>query len=436
MTVKNLLDLKRQGGELAVKDIREFIAGFTAGAVPDYQVSAFAMAVCCKGMSVRETAALTDAMMRSGEILDWGEGLPTADKHSTGGVGDKLSLVIQPLASCCGLRVPSLSGRALGHTGGTIDKMESIPGFNATLSLGAFRDTVNKTGVSISAQTSEICPADCKMYALRDVTGTVASIPLITASILSKKLAEGARTLVFDVKCGAGAFMKTREEARALAASLVDSAKKSGRSAAALVTRMSSPLGRAVGNANEVVEAVKMLSQPHTDPLLAGIEELCVEFAARMVSLAKGISLDDARKLANEKLLDGSAYTRFREMVAAQGGDLDGFLDRYFEMKPHRFRVSAMRSGFVTGIDPIETAMASLELGAGRFVETDKIDHMAAIEFDVAVGSKVAVGAALATLSTMTKPEKLEGAAAKLLGAIHIGAQAPQGEGLIMEEVV
>ena len=256
MIAKLTLDKKREGHALGSAEIREFVEGFTKGEIPDYQMSALAMAICCRGMTARETADLTDAMMRSGECLSWD--FPTADKHSTGGVGDKLSLVVQPLAAACGVNVPSLTGRGLGLTGGTADKLESIPGYNAGLSLADFRRVVAGVGVSMTVQTDEITPADKKLYALRDVTGTVASIPLITASILSKKLAEGAGTLVFDVKCGAGAFMKTREDAAALARSLVDGAKAAGRRAAALVTAMDAPLGRAVGNANEVREALMM----------------------------------------------------------------------------------------------------------------------------------------------------------------------------------
>ena len=255
MIAKLILDKKREGHALGTAEIRGFIEGFTRGEIPDYQMSALAMAICCRGMTARETADLTDAMMRSGECLSWD--FPTADKHSTGGVGDKLSLVIQPLAAACGICVPSLTGRGLGLTGGTADKLESIPGYNAGLALDDFRRVVSEVGVSMTVQTGEITPADKKLYALRDVTGTVASIPLITASILSKKLAEGAESLVFDVKCGKGAFMKSLDEARALAQSLVSGAKAAGRRSAALVTRMDAPLGRCIGNANEVAEAVE-----------------------------------------------------------------------------------------------------------------------------------------------------------------------------------
>ena len=321
MIVKLLLDRKREGGELSPDEIRELVAAYTRGDVPDYQMAAFAMAVCCRGMSAAETNALTDAMQHSGECLSW-EGL-SADKHSTGGIGDKLSLVIQPLAASCGLAVPSLAGRGLGLTGGTVDKMESIPGYDACLPLDAFRRVVETCGVSIAAQTAEIAPADKKLYALRDVTGTVPSIPLIVGSILSKKLAEGAGALVFDVKCGAGAFMKSRPDALALARALVDGAKAAGRKAAALVTAMDEPLGYAVGNALEVEEAIEVLKGAKEPE---DVIDLSVELAAWMVSLAKGVALDAAREECRTNLANGAAYARFAEMVKLHGGDLDAFI--------------------------------------------------------------------------------------------------------------
>jgi len=255
-----LLDRKREGIELSPSDIHALIDAYTKGEVPEYQMAAFAMAVCCRGMSDAETLALTEAMRDSGDVMDWSSiPQPTADKHSTGGVGDKLSMIIQPLAASCGVAVPSLTGRGLGLTGGTADKLESIPGYNAALSLSDFMRVVASCGCSMTVQTSEIAPADKKLYALRDVTGTVPSIPLIVASILSKKLAEGADTIVFDVKCGRGAFMKTRDQAVKLARALVNGAKGAGRKACALVTDMDCPLGFAVGNALEIKESVDVL---------------------------------------------------------------------------------------------------------------------------------------------------------------------------------
>ena len=436
MIAKQVIEKKKDGKALGTGEIREFVDGFTRGSIPDYQMSALAMAICCRGMTVRETADLTDSMMRSGVMLEWGgDGLPTADKHSTGGVGDKLSFVIQPLAAACGLRVPSLVGRGLGLTGGTADKIESIPGYDASLTLERLRGVVDGVGVSMACQTAEICPADKKLYALRDVTGTVASIPLITASILSKKLAEGAGTLVFDVKCGSGAFMRSLDEARALASSLVAGAKEAGRGASALVTDMDAPLGYAVGNANEVEEAMEIMSHPPRGTRHEDVAALCVEFAARMVSLAKGVGMDDARTLAWQRLDDGSALAKFREMVAAQGGDLEAFAKKRATRRVHRWKISAMKSGYIQRIDAAGVALAALELGAGRAKEGDTIDFDAGISLAVRRGDRVAVGAELATLETATRQDELERAAAALYKAFEISPTPTPPPNLIIEEL-
>jgi len=430
MIAKLVLDKKREGHALGSAEIREFIDGFTKGTIPDYQMSAMAMAICCRGMTARETADLTDAMKNSGRSLEWQ--VHTADKHSTGGVGDKLSLIIQPLAAACGAVVPSLTGRGLGLTGGTADKLETIPGYSCSQSLERFQQIALETGVSMAVQTDEICPADKKLYALRDVTGTVASIPLIVGSILSKKLAEGANTLVFDVKCGCGTFMKTREEACALAAALVDGAKAAGRKAAALVTDMSAPLGMAVGNANEVREALDVLSGR-----TAGLEaetDLAVEFSAVMVSLELGMPLEAARELCRAKLADGSALARFRAMAAAHGGDLDGFA-ALLERPVFKFRIQAMRSGYISAIDAEKVARAAFMLGAGRGKAGDRIDPLAGIDLAVGRGNRVSVGDALATLTTSWAPDPLESAAAELLKAFTITSEPPPAPGLILERV-
>ena len=429
MIAKLLLDKKREGHALGSAEIREFVEGFTRGDIPDYQMSAFAMAVCCRGMTARETADLTEAMMKSGRCLSWD--VPTADKHSSGGVGDKLSLVIQPLAAACGVFVPSLTGRGLGITGGTADKLETIPGYDASLSLDDFEKVVKETGVSMTVQTDEITPADKKLYALRDVTGTVASIPLITASILSKKLAEGAGTLVFDVKCGSGAFMKTREEAAALARSLVDGAKSAGRKSAALVTDMSAPLGRAVGNANEVAEAMRWLRGENADDPAVS---LCVELAALMVSLTREIDLDEARQMCRDRLADCSALSKFESMVAAQGGDLEAFA-RLCERPTSKFKIQAMRSGYVSAIDAEKVGKVALALGAGRMEKTDKIDPLAGITLSVRRGDRVAVGSPLATLESSRGPDGLERAAADLLRAFEISSSAPEAASLVFERI-
>ena len=426
MIAKIVIDKKREGRALGSAEIREFIQGFTNGEIPDYQMSALAMAICCRGMTERETADLTDAMMRSGACLEWGDmPIPTADKHSTGGVGDKLSLVIQPLASACGVAVPSLTGRGLGITGGTADKLETIPGYSCSLSLDEFRRVVAEAGVSMAVQTAEICPADKKLSALRDVTGTVASIPRITGSIRSKKLAEGAGTLVFDVKCGKGAFMKTLDDARALARSLVAGAKAAGRRAAALVTDMDAPLGRCVGNANEVAEAIEMLEgREEGASLRAASVELCVELAALMVSLAREIPLDDAREECKTRLADGSALAKFKAMVVAHGGDLARF-EALRKRPTFKFTVQAMRSGYVGAIDAEKVARAALSLGAGRERAGDAIDPLAGVTLAVGVGDKVVTGQPLATLERSSDPDGLESCAAQLLAAFSISADEP-----------
>ena len=433
MIAKLILDKKREGHALGSAEIREFVEGFTKGEIPDYQMSALAMAICCRGMTERETADLTEAMKNSGRSLAWD--VVTADKHSTGGVGDKLSLVIQPLVAACGVAVPSLTGRGLGITGGTADKMETIPGYSCAQSLERFQEIVKTVGVSLSVQTDDMTPADKKLYALRDVTGTVASIPLIVASILSKKLAEGAGTLVFDVKCGKGAFMKTREDAVALANALVSGAKSAGRKAAALVTDMDAPLGFAVGNANEVQEALDILNtETRRHGGLEGLIELCVEFAALMVSLAKEIPLDEARALCREKLEKGLALEKFEEMVAAHGGDLERF-GRILKKPTFKFRIQAMRSGYVTEIDAEKVARVALQLGAGREQAGDRIDPLAGVTLAVKVGDKVAVGAPLATLEKSTDPEGLERAAADLYKAFAISSTAPEPKPLVLERI-
>ena len=432
MIVKLLLDRKREGGELAPDDIRELVAAYTRGDVPDYQMAAFAMAVCCRGMTAAETHALTDAMQHSGECLTWPG--PSADKHSTGGIGDKLSLVIQPLAASCGLSVPSLAGRGLGLTGGTVDKLESIPGYNACLSLDDFRRVVAACGVSIAAQTAEIAPADKKLYALRDVTGTVPSIPLIVGSILSKKLAEGAGTLVFDVKCGSGAFMKTRPDACALARALVDGAKAAGRKAAALVTAMDEPLGRTVGNALEVEEAIDVLKGGNGQDARcpSDVVELSVELAARMVSLEKGVALDEARAACRANLANGAAYERFAEMVKLHGGDLDAFAAR---ARGETRVVASPRAGFVARIDAEEIAKAAFELGAGRAKADDAIDFAAGVTLAVARGDRVAAGQPLAEIAAHDHPEKLPEAERLVRDAVTFADEPPSPCQLILESL-
>ena len=433
--VKILLDRKREGLELPPSDIHELIAAYTRGDVPDYQMAAFAMAVCCNGMTGAETLALTEAMRDSGDKMDWSDvPLPTADKHSTGGVGDKLSLIIQPLAASCGVAVPSLTGRGLGLTGGTADKLESIPGYNASLSLADFKKVVASCGCSMTVQTSEIAPADKKLYALRDVTGTVPSIPLIVASILSKKLAEGADALVFDVKCGRGAFMKTSDQAVALANALVGGAKGAGRKACALVTSMDEPLGFAVGNALEVRESIDVLKGEGRQP--ADIVELSVEFAARMVALVKDLPVDDARKECRDNLRNGKAYAVFAEMVKLHGGDLAEFERIYADGGgASSVEVLAPASGYISDIDAETVARVAFNLGAGRAKTGDEIDMSAGVLLSVAHGDKVEKGQTLAKLFAKDRAALLDVEAKSLVSAFAISGEALSVRRLILEAI-
>ncbi len=435
--IKLLLDMKREGKELAEADIRALVASYTAGDVPDYQMAAFAMAVCCNGMSAKEMYALTDAMKLSGECLEWSDcAFPTADKHSTGGIGDKLSFLIQPIVAACSIAVPSLAGRGLGLTGGTIDKLESIPGCNATLSLDDFKKTVLSCGVSISAQTKEIAPADRKLYALRDVTGTVPSIPLIVASILSKKLAEGASVLVFDVKCGEGAFMKTKEDAVRLAKALTQASFAAGRKTAALVTAMDEPLGRAVGNALEVKEAYDIL---HTRKGDKEVIDLSIELAALMVQNAKNITIDEARAECLAKFQDGSAEEKFLSMIRLQGGDFQAFLDGCDDEGICKGAVVkdviSCEEGWIEKVDAENIAKAAFELGAGRMKGDDEIDLSSGVVLRAKRGMYVKKGEVLARVVTSSHADKFDIAEKFVFDAYKFTAFKPQYKELVLERI-
>ena len=373
----DLIRTKRDGGQLDRAALEWFVAGVTDGSVPDYQASALLMAIVLRGMTAEETAALTDAMVRSGVKVDY-PGLPrvTVDKHSTGGVGDKTSIILAPLAAACGAYVPMMSGRGLGHTGGTLDKLESIPGFRTRLYLDELRRAVGTIGCAMIGQTSEVAPADRKLYALRDVTGTVESIPLITASIMSKKIAEGVGGLVLDVKCGDGAFMKTQADARALAESLVAIGEIAGVRTEAMITNMDAPLGRAVGNALEIVESIDTLKGRGP----AALESLSVELAARMVVMS-GIDPDLARATdrVRKALSSGAGIEKFRQIIQNQGGD-PGVIDDYGKLPtaPDRDVLAAPRDGVVVAMGAEALGRAAVGLGAGR----DRLDAVV----DPAVG--------------------------------------------------
>jgi len=433
MRTVDLIQRKRDGAELAPEEIEFLVDGYTSGEIPDYQMSAFLMAVFYSGMTDREVSRLTECMLRSGETADL-SAIPgiKVDKHSTGGVGDKTSLVVAPLAAAAGVVVPMMSGRALGHTGGTLDKLESIPGFRTDLSSEEFQRQLAELGLCFIGQTDQFAPADRKLYALRDVTGTVESIPLIASSIMSKKLAEGVDALVLDVKVGSGAFMKKQVDARRLAQTMVGIARPMDKKVQALITDMSQPLGYAVGNALEVMEASQTLQ--NAGP--ADLTKLCLELASRMIFLGKqAATLEEARLTAERHLVDGSAYKRFKDVVAAQGGNpqaLDNFV-----LLPNATgarEIASPRAGYVSLIDAEDIGIAANMIGAGRDKKEDSIDPAVGIILEVKAGEKVEAGSILCRLY-YTKEDRLEEAAERVEDAFHISSQRPDERELILEVV-
>jgi pyrimidine-nucleoside phosphorylase len=391
MRAVDIIIKKRDGGELTREEIEFFVQGFTDGSIPDYQASAWTMAVLLNGMTPQETTHLTMAMVNSGEILDLSPAVPLAvDKHSSGGVGDKTTLVVEPLVAACGLPVGKMSGRGLGFTGGTLDKMESIPGFRVDLSQEEFLSQLDKIGLVLAGQTAVLAPADGKFYALRDVSGTVDSIPLIASSIMSKKIAAGAQAIVLDVKIGLGAFMETQEEARELAQFMVDIAHLANRRAVALISDMNQPLGVAVGNSLEVKEAIATLQGGGPASFL----EHCLDVAEQMLVLGKAAdSMEDARKMAQKALQDGSAWKRFLELVEAQGGDVSYVRD------PGKFpratvikTVPSPENGYLSQIHARIVGETAVDLGAGRAKKDDQIDHSVGIEILREVGDYIEKG--------------------------------------------
>jgi pyrimidine-nucleoside phosphorylase/thymidine phosphorylase len=380
---------KRSGGEHAADTLAALIDGFTAGSVPDYQRAAWLMAVCWRGMTMRETADLTMAMARSGEMLDLGSLENTVDKHSTGGVGDKTTLVLAPLLAALGSTVAKMSGRGLGHTGGTVDKLESIPGFTSDLDEERFLRQAHEVGVVVTGQSKDLAPADGLIYALRDVTGTVESLPLIASSIMSKKLAGGAKSIVLDVKVGSGAFMRTVEEARELALAMTSIGRHAGLDLTAILSNMSEPLGSAVGNAIEVREAIDCLKGEGP----ADLRELCVVLAGQVLRSA-GLAGDEER--VARALDDGSAYQRFERWIAAQGGDLAALGD--LPLAPGQELVRARRSGVVAAIEARAVGRAAGLLGGGRSRKGEDLDHGVGVMLHAKVGDSVGAGEAVATV--------------------------------------
>lgn len=421
MRAVDIIIKKRDGLELSEEEIRFFIQGVTSGAIPDYQSAAWAMAVLLNGMTARETTDLTLAMAESGETLDLSGVVEIAvDKHSTGGVGDKTTLVVEPLVASCGLPVGKMSGRGLGFSGGTLDKMEAIPGYNTHLTREQFLAQLREIGVVLTGQSGDLAPADGKLYALRDVTGTVPSIPLIASSIMSKKIAAGAQAIVLDVKVGVGAFMQTLEQARQLAQLMTAIAARSGRRAVALLSDMNQPLGYAVGNALEVKEAIETLHGGGP----ADFVEHCLTVASHLLLLGRrAADLQTAREMAESALRGGAAWQMFRKLVVAQGGDVR-FVDepQHLPAAPIIELVPAPRSGYLQAVDAREIGETAVTLGAGRARKEDPVDPAVGVVVHGKVGDRLEVGQPLFTLHVNNR-EALSNARRRLLAAHHWSEQ-------------
>ena len=432
MRMYDIIKKKRDGGCLSTEEIRAFVAGYTAGEIPDYQAAALAMAIYFRGMDDRETTDLTLAVRDSGERLDFSKiaGI-RADKHSTGGVGDKTSLIVAPTVAALGVKVAKMSGRGLGHTGGTVDKLESFAGFKTDLPKEEFEEIVNRVGVAIVGQTATLAPADKKLYALRDVTATVDSMPLIASSIMGKKLAADDDCIVLDVKTGSGSFMKTEERSFELARLMVEIGRRAGKKMSALITDMDAPLGRAVGNSLEVIEAIDTLSGRGPEDLTA----LSVALSAEMLYLAGRGSREECERTVTETIASGAALRKLAEMVEAQGGDPAWVMDTaHFPRAAYERKVLATRAGFITRMDTEALGLTALSLGAGRNTMGDKIDLTAGFYLEKKTGDYVAAGEVLATLYT-SKEELLDGAERSFLGATSIEDAPPAPRPLILGHI-
>lgn len=438
MRPQDLIRRKRDGETLTREEIEFFIKGVTSGEVADYQASALLMAIFLKGMNADEQQSLTQAMLHSGELLDFSDiALPKVDKHSTGGVGDKTSLLIAPIVAAAGASVPMISGRGLGHTGGTLDKLESIPGYRVRLSLKEFREILERVGFAMMGQTERIAPADRKLYALRDATATVEAIPLIVASIMSKKLAAGLDALVLDVKTGTGAFMREEERARELAHALVETGNSCGVKTEALLTDMNQPLGRAVGHSLEILECINIL-RGERDERTRPVLDLSVELSARMVALsAVESSLESARRKVESVLASGAALEKFRENTEAQGGD-PRVCDEPLKVLPlteREVKVESTRTGFVKGIDTAEIGHAVALLGGGRVHIEDTIDPAVGFLLEARIGDEIRAGDALGLLCYADEAQALE-AAAKIQSAYEIGEAPTASLPELIKEVI
>jgi len=432
MRMYDIIRKKRDGGVLSDTEIQWFVSGYVSGEIPDYQAAALCMAIYYRGMDLNETCALTFAIRDSGDKLDLSdlEGL-RVDKHSTGGVGDKTSLVVAPIVATLGITVAKMSGRGLGHTGGTIDKLESILGFQTDLGVERFKEIVRETGISIVGQSADLAPADKLLYALRDVTATVDSLPLIVSSIMGKKLAADDDCIVLDVKTGSGAFMKTREESRELAEWMVEIGKRAGKRMRALITDMDQPLGCAIGNSIEVKEAIETLRGEGPEDLT----ELCVALATHILVLADKGTESECEANVRRVIANGEALDTFAKMAEAQGGDPAWiYHPEHFPVAKYSKTVLAPRDGYITAIDAEGYGMASLVLGAGRSTKEDIIDPTAGVILHAKKGDFIKTGAPIATLYTETE-SRLDAAEERILEATHIGSDAPERTPLVLDVI-
>ncbi len=432
MRMYDIIKNKRDNKELTKEEIEFFVKGYTDGSIPDYQASALTMAIFFNDMTEKETATLTLAMAESGDTVDLSLfGDKTVDKHSTGGVGDKTTLIVAPIVASLGCIIAKMSGRGLGHTGGTVDKLESIEGFNTSLTNEEFFKQVKNIGIAVVGQTGNLTPADKKLYALRDVTATVDSIPLIASSIMSKKLAAGSHTIVLDVKCGSGAFMKTPEDAKALATEMVKIGKNNGRNMAAIITDMNTPLGKNIGNSLEVIEAIEILKGNGAEDLKFVAKAL----ASEIVALSKNIGIDKANELVDNTLSSGEAFKKFKEWISHQGGNGNWIENpELFPKAEFKEDIIAERDFYISSMNAEEIGVSSVILGAGREKKDDIIDFSAGIVLNRKSGDKVAKGDIIATLYTNNK-NSLNTAKEKFLSAIEYSNEKPKEIPLIYEIV-
>jgi pyrimidine-nucleoside phosphorylase len=438
MRPQEIIEKKRDGLELSTDEIAEFVRGVCDTTWADYQISALLMAMFIRGLGDAESETLTREMLYSGDVLDFSDiDMPKADKHSTGGVGDKTSLLIAPIVGACGVAVPMISGRGLGHTGGTLDKLESIPGYNVKLSTDEFRKIVKSCGFAMAGQTDQIAPADKKLYALRDATATVPYIPLIVASIMSKKLAEGLDALVLDVKTGSGAFMQSLENSQKLSHALVQTGKKFGVKAQAVVSDMNQPLGQFVGNAHEIYECIKIL-RGEADERASATTELSVELSARMLLLS-GVadSIESARTLVDAKISNGEALERLRKNIGCQNGDQSvcDEPEKLFENGIKKYEIKATRSGFVAAIDTLAIGNALSEIGGGRVRAEDEVDHAVGFECMTQLGKEISAGDPIGILSYRAEAH-LEIAGRKISEAYTVDDEAQPTSPPLIHDVI